>query len=239
MKDCLDMWPERWEDLDKERQESLQKMGWGAGLFEQNRKYEVYLHKLMQLRRKSPGTLALDPLFGPKDKPVVFVNDAGKYEAGHIPIAEKDKLPGDAIEIVEQLLLWMPNDGPLYWLLGEVFNASAMSKKTAEASRRDIKAAFLILKEIKTGMRQKDVPKDLDEHFAVLDDYLKKTPERNPFDKEINLLIKKVDKDDDENKLTREEWWRAVIVAFLAGLAVGLFTLWQYQEMRRRRQMRA
>jgi hypothetical protein len=240
MKDCLDIWPERWEDLEKDRQTALEKLGWGSGMFEQNRKCEAYLHKLMQLRKKAkPGEVAIDPLFGPKDKPVRFVNDAGKYEAGHIPIAEKDKLPGDALEIVEQLLVWMPNDLQLYWLLGEIFNASAMSKKTPQEKYQDIKAAYLILKEIKTGMRQKDVPKELDDHFEKLDEYIKKTPAPNPISPDLDKLVKDVNKEEDENKLTPEQYWRAVIVAFLTGLAIGLFTLWQFQEMRRRRQARA
>jgi hypothetical protein len=198
----------------------------------------------MQLRRKAPPGIAIDPLFGPKDKPVRFVNDAGKYEAGHIPIAEKDKLPGDAIEIVEQLLVWMPNDLQLYWLLGEVFNASAMSKKKQEDKYQDIKAAYLILKELAgskamSGVRQKDIPKDLVEHYEVLKHYIDNTDPPNAIPPELDRIVKDVGKDDEENKQTPEQWWRAVIVAFLTGLAIGLFTLWQFQEMRRRRQARA
>jgi hypothetical protein len=239
MKDCLSMWPEKWEALDPERQAYYLKWGWGEGIFEQNRKYEVYLHKLMQYRRKPANELSIDPLFGPKDKPVRFSADAGRYAAGRIPATERDKLPGDAIEIVEQLLVWMPNDPQLYWLLGEVFNASAMNKKKEEDKYDCIKAAYLILKEIKSGMRQKDVPKELDEHYAVLKHYIDTTDPPTPSSPALDKFVDQFNKDNDDNKLSSEQWWRPLIVAFLSGLALGLFTLWQYQEMRRRRQARA
>jgi len=37
---------------------------------------------------------------------------------------EKAKLPADAIAIVQQLLIWLPDDARLLWLLGELYNAS-------------------------------------------------------------------------------------------------------------------
>jgi tetratricopeptide (TPR) repeat protein len=49
--------------------------------------------------------------------------DGANYEAGTIAAAAKEKLPKNALAIVQQLLLWMPNDGRLYWLLGELLNA--------------------------------------------------------------------------------------------------------------------
>src|SRR5207244_12073881 len=55
--------------------------------------------------------------------PLRFVGDREKYEAGSIARAEKAKLPPDAVEIVEQLLIWLPHDDRLFWLLGELLNA--------------------------------------------------------------------------------------------------------------------
>jgi tetratricopeptide (TPR) repeat protein len=55
--------------------------------------------------------------------PVRFVGPSGQYEAGTITDAEKAKLPADAIAVVQQLLLWFPEDTRLVWLLGELYNA--------------------------------------------------------------------------------------------------------------------
>jgi hypothetical protein len=72
---------------------------------------------------------ALFPLFDfenprPKDfEPLRFVGDSGKFEVGKIAAAEKAKLPPNAILIVQQLLIWMPDDQRLFWLLGELLNA--------------------------------------------------------------------------------------------------------------------
>jgi tetratricopeptide (TPR) repeat protein len=83
--------------------------------------------KLLRLRlREGQGRPArgqrpavdVDELF-----PVKFVGPSGKYEAGKIADDEKAKLPADAVAVVQQLLLWTPEDTRLYWLLGELYNA--------------------------------------------------------------------------------------------------------------------
>ena len=55
--------------------------------------------------------------------PARFVGPSGAYEAGTIAEVEQAKLPADAVAIVQQLLLWTPEDTRLYWLLGELYNA--------------------------------------------------------------------------------------------------------------------
>jgi hypothetical protein len=239
MRDCLQLWPKAWEDLDKDQRTYLERTGWSQPVFDQNRKYEEYLHKLMKLRRKSPaGTpLTLDNLFGTKEEPVRFIGANGKYEPGRILADEKKKLPGDAIEIVEQLLVWMPNDLPLYWLLGEVFNASAMDKKDDQAKYQDIKAAHLILREITGGMRKKDIPQELADHQDVLAKYIQNTPE--PGRKGMPDMLKDFKIEDDKPADTAEISYRQLSVAFVVGLMVGMFAIWQVQELRRRRQARA
>ena len=57
------------------------------------------------------------------DDPVRFVGGNGEYAAGSIAESEKKKLPADALAIVQQLVLWHPQDARLYWLLGELYNA--------------------------------------------------------------------------------------------------------------------
>jgi hypothetical protein len=86
---------------------------------------EPYFWKLIKLRR-SEGRAApqgqkprptLDNLFD-----VCFVGESGQYEPGKLAAAERVKLPKDALAIVEQLVLWYPDDTRLYWLLGELLN---------------------------------------------------------------------------------------------------------------------
>jgi hypothetical protein len=55
--------------------------------------------------------------------PVRFIGPSGAYEAGTIADAERAKLPADAVTVVQQLLLWFPEDSRLLWLLGELYNA--------------------------------------------------------------------------------------------------------------------
>jgi tetratricopeptide (TPR) repeat protein len=132
--DALRLWPEQWSRVSKERRAWLEKMGWNETRFNLYRRAETYLLKLMRLRsrerppafgRPSPLGTDVEPLFegGKPPTPVRFVGESGKYEAGSIAGAEKSKLPPDAVEIVEQLLIWLPHDDRLFWLLGELLNA--------------------------------------------------------------------------------------------------------------------
>lgn len=93
---------------------------------------EEYQRKLVLLRSAEPPPApgdrlrtpqSVDNLFGPAGNPVRFVGPSGKYEAGTIAAGERAKLPDDAVALVEQLLMWLPDDTRLYWLLGELLNA--------------------------------------------------------------------------------------------------------------------
>ncbi len=87
---------------------------------------EPYFWKLIKLRRGesrsasrgSRSSPTLDRLFD-----VQFVGESGQYEPGKLAAAERAKLPKDALAIVQQLVLWLPDDTRLYWLLGELLNA--------------------------------------------------------------------------------------------------------------------
>ena len=70
------------------------------------------------------------------ENPLRFIGPDGTYIAGGIADAERKKLPPDALAIVQQLVLWHPFDGRLYWLLGELYNADG-----------DVETAFAILDE--------------------------------------------------------------------------------------------
>ena len=81
-----------------------------------------YYHKWLQIRRQetaarlAPEAEDVLPIF-----PARFVNEAGVYEPGKLAAAGKAKLPPDAIAIVQQMLLWSPDDTRMLWLLGELY----------------------------------------------------------------------------------------------------------------------
>ena len=75
------------------------------------KKFEEAQLKLVRLRlRDAKNPASVDDLFG-----VVFTEK--------LPPAERKKLPADDVAIVQQLALWLPGDGRLLWLLGELAGA--------------------------------------------------------------------------------------------------------------------
>lgn len=95
---------------------------------------------LVQRRLREPprqSEIQLDPLFGPLRQPLQFVGPSGQWEPGRLAEAERAKLPGGSLEIatlqVQQLLLWLPEDGRLVWLLGELANAQGNLRAARQA----------------------------------------------------------------------------------------------------------
>jgi tetratricopeptide (TPR) repeat protein len=90
------------------------------------REAERYQAALLRLRiaegADRPGRRVasndVDALF-----PVRFVGPTGMFEAGKLADDQRTKLPADAIPVVQQLMLWFPDDTRLLWLLGELYNA--------------------------------------------------------------------------------------------------------------------
>jgi tetratricopeptide (TPR) repeat protein len=108
--------------------------GWIPGQVAWYRRAEQFQLKLVRLRLREQASAAggrskppetLDDLFSPRDQkaPFRFVGESGTYEAGKLAAAERSKLPEDALALVQQLVLWLPDDTRLYWLLGELYNA--------------------------------------------------------------------------------------------------------------------
>jgi hypothetical protein len=91
------------------------------------RRAEEFQLKLVRLRNQElvgqPSGKAKPPETVDNLFDVAFVGENGHYEAGKIAPDQKAKLPRDAIAIVQQLLVWLPDDTRLYWLLGELMNA--------------------------------------------------------------------------------------------------------------------
>src|SRR5262245_22766615 len=99
---------------------------------------EAHLN-LVRLRQKElKSTTGLDDLFG-----VAFVGALGKPEAGKIDASARKRLPAEDVAIVQQLALWLPGDGRLLWLLGELANAHG-DVRTAAAILEGVVTEFAL-----------------------------------------------------------------------------------------------
>jgi len=92
------------------------------GKYQQAEEYHLKLVRL-RLKQRDDG---LDDLFG-----VRFLGDKGGYEPGKVAKGEWDKLPVRAAAIVQQLALWLPQDGRLLWQAAEMANATGDVKTAA------------------------------------------------------------------------------------------------------------
>jgi hypothetical protein len=88
---------------------------------------ELHLRLLRSRLREAKGNQDLDPLFE-----IQFVGESGQWEPGKLAGAQRKKLPGEAVALVQQLCLWMPADARLLWQLGELANAHGDVKIAAE-----------------------------------------------------------------------------------------------------------
>src|SRR5262245_38863150 len=107
----LDSWPDMWPGLT------------GADLLWFRlceRSFLNLLRSRQQEPPRRPGDLPpdVDSLF----PGLKFVGPGGEYRPGEIAAQQWDKLPPRADQTVAQLVLWLPFDDRLYWLLAELFN---------------------------------------------------------------------------------------------------------------------
>jgi tetratricopeptide (TPR) repeat protein len=207
-----DAWPQQWPGLGTEQ------LAW-------YRQVERYHLKLVRLRgreiQRLPGRRRLpdqvDALFGPVDSPVRFVSESGKYEPGRIAAAERKKLPGNAVAVVQQLLIWLPDDTRLYWLLGELLNAQG-----------DVTDAATVLDDCMFMPRGNF--SDLVEHRRLL-------KEARPAEAAMDFLPQPAP------AAAPTTGWaprtgQLVLVGTLAGLVVLLLGYLQVRELRRRRRQK-
>jgi hypothetical protein len=240
MQKALELWPKNWGDVKKDQKKLLETFGWDEYDYDRYRRCEVLLERLMVNRlkekklldEKKPGAETVDPIFlDAKGKPIRFLNEKGEYEPGRIAAPDKEQLPRDSLEAVEQLLIWMPNDERLLWLLAETFNASAMDHQNKKGKSMAVLNANKIFQRLlKFETPTKYGLKEITKRQAVLQVYV----DANPVD-----TIPPPVEDPNDVKMTSQQWWRTLAVVFALGLAIGIFALWQTQEMRRRRQARA
>jgi hypothetical protein len=244
--DAVRLWPKDWSALKPARRTWLQKVGWQPRDFAWYREAETYQLRLVRLRAREAARQTtglpddVDALFSAEGKTPVaprFVGENGRFEAGKLAAAERAKLPKNAIEIVEQLLVWMPHDMRLYWLLGELFNAEG-----------DVGAAKSIFEEIVvkwnpqtskaaqvagTGFqRDPSLPKLFKEHLDVL----RAQPLAEPTVAEPTTAPAPASPPQEPAAPPVE--WRSLGIGFGTGLLVAFFGYWQIRELRRRRQAR-
>jgi tetratricopeptide (TPR) repeat protein len=257
-------WGKPFEQLNPKHKVFLEEtMKWTPEDFAWFAKCEKYQKQLVRLRfkelKKGPLSFAkslerLDPLFDPDPpppgyQPLRFVGERGKFEPGKIAKAELDKLPADAIEVVEQLLIWMPDDLRLYWLLGELLNAKG-----------DVESAKIVFKEFLGKFSQMAdnidpitkqpvsdpmtlVPKFVDNHPEVgsrLQALLDVPPPPTDF---VETLTTPKTGDNPKRGETKPDVlpvasfkveWQTLAVGFGGGMLAGFLVSWRLRDLLRR-----
>jgi hypothetical protein len=237
------------EFLNKVRIFTEHEHGWYA-------KCEKYQYRLARLRNKELGggkdlldfarsLTKLDELFDPMPS---FVGPNGKFEAGRIAAAEQKKLPSDAMLVVQQLQIWMPEDLRLIWLAGELLNANndipraqeVLSEFLSRYADRPENKGFGV-KMDPMQLRAKFAKKfpAIAERLEALDAYTPVLPdmkeEPQPAKKvELETAGKKPATPTDDLKVD----WKTLGVGFSTGVFAGLLVMWQWRELVRRRQAR-
>src|SRR5262249_12448225 len=215
------VWPKKWEELSNEQQAKWASFGLDRERYDWYRKVEGYQLKLLRFRalarersRGRPGAgEQIDELFAGEEppKPVSFVGESGEYEPGALAAAEQAKLPPNAVQIVEQLLLWLPDDNRLYWLLGELLNA-----------RGEVPAAKAIFDDLANrGFR----PDALVAHRRKLAEWT--PPKQTAANTASGDPLQ-------SPPVATLPAWQPLAVAFGAGALLGLLAAWQLRETRRR-----
>ncbi len=249
MKEALELWPANLEKIDPELERFLRVCKLESDYeLDRFKRIETYFERFMRNRikeefrakQKKPVPDAVDPIFRDEDsddkKPLTFLNENGNFEVGRIAALEKAKLPKDAIEIVEQLLIWMPTDQRLKWLLGEVFNASIMDCKEGDERNERIRNTLRIFQQMNDPLnRPAHGAQAIKHRHDTLKTIADKLPPPRGLDpKQFGI----VPIDQPDPTISNADWWRLLAVGFITGLAVGMFAIWQFQEVRRRRQGR-
>ncbi|MCX7699746.1 MAG: hypothetical protein N2039_02615 [Gemmataceae bacterium] len=85
---------------------------------------EAFLDRLISLRLAEQRASLATEQYKPDDLFGIAALTAGEsFRPGPLDESELSSLPTDAVPAVQLLLLWMPHDSRLYWLLGELYNA--------------------------------------------------------------------------------------------------------------------
>jgi hypothetical protein len=234
-------WQTSWETLPEPRQQLYKNLGWSDAVYDLYREYDGYYLKLLRLRKRerrdkkesSDIVQPPDALFDDGKDPVRFVGEGGEFTAGRISSAESAKLPVRALAIVQQLLVWMPDDYRLYWLLGELYNAQKPTAKDKE-NESGIRAAHQIFSELSRVAPEGETKKQLERRLGILTSAI----ERFELDRTDPILKEARGGGDKKDAAGFPIDWRTVAISFGVGFVLALFVTWQVREIQRRRQAR-
>jgi hypothetical protein len=152
--------------------------------------------------------------------PLRFVGPEGTYTAGGIADAERAKLPADALAIIQQLCLWHPFDGRLYWLLGELYNAEG-----------DVETAYAILDECTNAMAITN--ETIKEHRRVLKSAAEATASARA--EQAAVARKQADEEKAQQARAERDYWKRFWWILAGGVAVVvLLVYYQLREVGRR-----
>jgi tetratricopeptide (TPR) repeat protein len=231
-KRALKYWPERWSELTPEQRLSLDVLlGWSEQDFNWYRRAETYYKKLLDFRvAQGDKKNRLDELFDSEGKsaPIQLVGESGSYEPGKLRASERQKLPDDALRLVEQLLLWNPQDARLLWLFGELLNANGDPKSALDVFNR--------------------IPNELNKYPELQEHKLILQPEAATQPRAAEPTVQNKEPPPATNPSTTSpdspsnpppmNMAQALAVGFVIGMAVAFLLYWQVQEIRRRSGMR-
>jgi hypothetical protein len=220
-----------WEDVSDQRRQFLQRIGWDQGLYENYSNCDAAYLRLLKLRlreqlakKSDKGLQPADALFEDDSRPprpIRFAGENGEYTAGRSP----DKVPARALAIVQQLILWLPDDLRVYWLLGDVYNSQ--ESDTGKENRAGIVAAHHIFGFLSKIEPVSDEAKEqLKRRVAALDIAVARFAREDESE-----LTKQLKTTDDGIPVD----WRTVGVSFGAGFLLALGVVWQVREIQRRR----
>lgn len=104
-------------------------------------RFEAFHLRLVQSRLREPrrsGPVGLDFVFNRSlREPPPFLDPETPWRVAHLHNRDRQLLPQqslpEAMLLVQQLLLWLPDDGRLHWLYGELVNAAGQPRPALDA----------------------------------------------------------------------------------------------------------
>jgi tetratricopeptide (TPR) repeat protein len=197
LQQAQDFWPQQWPGFSSEQ------LKWFV-------RVERFHLRLLRLRARE-GTSrpeSLDALFEKEGSPIQYVGDSGQFEPGRLASAEQAKLPQDAMAVLQQLLVWLPDDIRLYWQLGELLNASG-----------DLESAYQVFDDCIWKYRFD--PPELRAHRQLVSEAIESQ--------------KQTESETNQTKSAWPEMWQLVLWGSVFGLIIAALGYLQIREFRRRR----